>query len=60
MRARCTRAWSALQGYREYDIILGNAGGVRYSVAGATPRYRGPLGTPLRFTVTDRRVRASG
>jgi cytoskeletal protein RodZ len=46
-------------GYREYDLILGNAGGVRYSVAGSTPRYRGDFGTPMRFTVVDRRVPAS-
>jgi len=48
----------SFNGYREYDLILGNAGGVAYSVAGSTPRYRGAVGTPLRFTVTDRRVRA--
>ncbi|NHC12426.1 DUF4115 domain-containing protein [Motilibacter deserti] len=47
-------------GAREYDIILGNAGGVRYSVAGSAPRYRGDFGTPLRFTVVDRRQPAAG
>nr|WP_231126607.1 DUF4115 domain-containing protein [Motilibacter aurantiacus] len=45
-------------GAREYDIILGNAGGVQYSVAGSPARYRGEYGTPLRFTVVDRRVPA--